>query len=122
MVDVEHFDNASYLSAELVEILARYPVKYVLLPDDHALSCQLRHAPELLTSRFVDGRYRLYEVSGRLKVNPVTKGNSLLVNEAWQEAEATFREVLASQPNQTDQTLALIGLANSLRSSQVLIG
>ncbi|NPV07583.1 MAG: tetratricopeptide repeat protein [Anaerolineae bacterium] len=108
--DLDTFNRAEKLDAQVVDILRRYPVRYVLLPDDHPLSCQFRHAGEPYTEVARDDRYRLFRVESPPEEHGAIAANTLLESRDWEGAELAYTRALEADP---EDRLALMGLAET---------
>ncbi|HXV99723.1 MAG TPA: tetratricopeptide repeat protein, partial [Anaerolineae bacterium] len=113
LIDQDTFFRTPYLTAESVEILHRYNVRYVIVPSGTELDLQLRLASQWFTWQLDDQSYSLYTVHQLPVVTTSIQGNTALAQHQWVEAEQLFQAALAQQP---DNLLALIGLAEVARA------
>jgi tetratricopeptide (TPR) repeat protein len=113
LIDQDTFYRTPYLTAELVEILHRYNVRYVIVSGGTDLDLQLRLASQWFTWQLDDQSYSLYTVHQLPVVTTSIQGNTALAQHQWVEAEQLFQAALAQQP---DDLLALIGLAEVARA------
>ncbi|MBV9454536.1 MAG: tetratricopeptide repeat protein [Rubrobacter sp.] len=118
--DVQYFYKASVLDFEMLQILARQQVDYVLLRTGSPLNEQLEHMPVFTALNNPGERYRLYAVDryklytldrARPSVMAALGGNSELNQNDPDQAIEAYSSVLANpQSTDDDQLLAYLGL------------
>ncbi len=108
LLDQEDFFTSPYLTERSIETLNTYDARYVIVESGSSLDTQLRLAPQWFTWLLDDEAYSLYAVSGEPEVTETIKGNSAMVDQAWETANTHFDKALAQNNN---DLLARIGLA-----------
>ncbi len=108
LIDQAEFFGSPYLTEESVKILDRYDTRYVIVPSGSNLDMQLQLAPEWFTWLLDDQSYSLYAVQAIPPIAETLLGNSAMAERKWSDAEASFRNALAANP---DDLLALAGMA-----------
>ncbi|MFZ2618710.1 MAG: tetratricopeptide repeat protein, partial [Anaerolineae bacterium] len=116
--DVDAFTRARFVDGPLLDTLARYHTDLILLRDARTLAWQLRTlaasspaAPDLQVTRlFAGDGFELYRVISPTAPSLVITGNTLLAEQRWAEAAATFRRALAAE----NSAIAWYGLGQAL--------
>ncbi|MFZ2419755.1 MAG: hypothetical protein WA029_01310, partial [Anaerolineae bacterium] len=116
--DVDAFTRARFVDGPLLDTLARYQTDLILLRDGRTLAWQLRTlaasspaAPDLQVTRlFAGDGFELYRVISPTAPSLVITGNTLLAEQRWAEAAATFRRALAAE----NSAIAWYGLGQAL--------
>ncbi len=110
-LDVDHFTAARLAGQDLLDMVDRYNIKYVLIGQQNGLACQLPYLPSLFEPLYADSEYQLYQVKRPLATSPVIEGNTDLLAGQEQQAAAAFRRALAADPT---AQLARLGLGEAL--------
>jgi tetratricopeptide (TPR) repeat protein len=121
--DVRYFYKASVLDREMIQILMRQQVDYVLLRTGSPLNEQLKHLPIFTALDNPGERYRLYAVDRyrlytldreRPSVVAAVVGNSKLNQNDPDQAIEVYNSVLANpQSTEDDRLLAYLGLGQA---------
>jgi tetratricopeptide (TPR) repeat protein len=121
--DVRYFYKASVVDLEMIQILARQQVDYVLLRTGSPLNEQLEHLPVFTALDNPGERYRLYALDryklytldrARPSVIAMIVGNSELNQNDPDQAIEAYNSVLANpQSTEDDQVLAYLGLGQA---------
>lgn len=110
LTDVAYYSAAKYFSEDLVDIIRRYTVQYVLIEQNRLLDLQLNHLKGWFTLiDSVDG-YNLYKVNNLSPSSSIIKGNTALLNGEWNKALEQYNTAL-ERSDQDERLLAHIGLA-----------
>ena len=109
LIDQNAFFRMSYLTADSINILSRYGVKYIITSSGSDLDLQLQLAPEWFQWQLNDHSYSLYAVVDIPSETAVTlQGNDALAKRDWAAAEAHYETALGQNPG---DLLAMAGLA-----------
>jgi tetratricopeptide (TPR) repeat protein len=100
-LDMQRFFGAVALDGEMIEILHRYGIKYVLLPLNSPLNVQLEHLPGFRPLDNPGERYRFYEVDRtKLETTPAVEMNGHLNREEWEAVIEAQDEVLGGDEDE----------------------
>ncbi|MDQ3248324.1 MAG: tetratricopeptide repeat protein, partial [Chloroflexota bacterium] len=108
LIDQARFFRARLLTAEMVEILARYGVGFVITASGSDLDLQLRSATPWFTLHGDEDGYSLYAVRQLPTATAVINGNTALAQRLWAAAENFYTTALQANPH---DALAVLGLA-----------
>ena len=109
LIDQDAFFKTTYLTAESIDILSYYDVKYIIATSGSNLHMQLQLAPEWFTWQLDDHSYSLYSVKALpTETDPLIQGNEALAVRDWATARGFYETKLNQQPG---NVLALAGLA-----------
>ncbi len=109
LIDQDAFFNAPYLTAESLNILSHYGVKYIITSSGSDLDMQLQLASDWFEWQVDDQSYSLYAVLSLPTETPATiQGNAALAQRDWARARAFYQTSLEQNPG---DLLALAGLA-----------
>lgn len=110
--DVERFYRAKWLDMDVLEILQRQAVEYLVIERQHPLAFQLERRPALFTRRYQNALYSLYQLRPDPAPDRVITGNTYLLQGEWSRAENAYRAALAARP---DDAMARTGLGQALQ-------
>jgi tetratricopeptide (TPR) repeat protein len=108
LIDQDTFFRTPYLTADSVDILQRYDVRYVVSPSGSDIDMQLQLAPQWFEWLMDDQSFSLYAVRETPAVTASILGNSALAERRWEDAEGYYRAALDQNPG---DRLGLVGLA-----------
>lgn len=108
LIDQAAFFHSRFLTHDVLEILRRYDVGYVVAPSGSNLEIQLRLAPAYFKWILDDQSYSLYAVAELPTGAAAIRANTALAERRWVEAEAQYRAALEADPG---DLLALVGQA-----------
>ncbi|OGO12127.1 MAG: hypothetical protein A2Y53_02060 [Chloroflexi bacterium RBG_16_47_49] len=110
-LDVDTFTKSKLFNQDILKMIERYHVDYILLRLDHPLACQLPYQPINFHQLYQDASYVLYQVNQPVVNDPVVVGNTQLSQNDWSNAKDTFEAILQTNPS---SVLAHLGLAEAL--------
>ena len=109
LIDQDAFFHTTYLTANSVNTLSRYNVRYVIASSGSDLDLQLRLAPQWFKWQLDDQSYSLYAVEALPnKSDTAIQGNEALAQRDWSEAGLLYKMALAQNPG---DLMAMAGLA-----------
>ena len=108
--DVSQFGTAQALTDDILDIIRRHQVNYVIATSPSSLASQLRAHPEVFASILQSESLELFEVMQRPSSIPLARGYSSLEKGEWTKAEAAFAQL---------QQEGLLGLWAMLGSARV---
>ena len=105
--DVDYFTSAVLIDDQIIEILTRYDIDYVLVEKDNMdLELQFKYLNGYFVRLYEDADFSLFKVKSPIIPSPIVEANSNLRSYQFDSAREKFSQISQEEP---DNVLAHLG-------------